>query len=128
MSDRPLPPDMQVKWGHLEFLRYKGEYSHGPEWSAACPRCGTSNHDPLAVDPERFMIFGDGGRSGKARGKCRICGHLEWLDDKPVSQSPQQQAQIKQQQVDNALKIERKFRRKHAGYKSRTSGSCSMMR
>lgn len=106
MRDKPLPPDMYSKWGSLRWLRFKGDYSHGPEWSAECPNCHDDGHDPEAGEPDRFMIFGPGGQSGKARGKCRRCGHLEWLDDNPQQpKSPQQQVIERQERVD-LLRVE----------------------
>lgn len=107
MSNIPLPPDMAKKWGHLRFLKYKGNN----EWSAECPRCGDSGHNSPG-DPDRFMIFGhNSGNSGKARGYCRRCGTLEWLDDqtnKPVS--PQQQKANAQTRRDLAKLTEQRYR------------------
>ena len=41
MNDRQLPPDLKRKWGHLRWLKYKGN----GEWSAECPICHDDGHD-----------------------------------------------------------------------------------
>lgn len=107
MPDRPLSPAMQNKWGHLRWLKYKGN----DEWSAECPVCRDDGHDPRSGDPDRFMIFGENtGTSGKARGKCRKCGHLEWLDDDPTKpRTPQQQQQDKKERREFAKLQEQKY-------------------
>lgn len=93
---RPLPADMQAKWGHLRWLQYKGTGSNGvEEWSSECPVCHDSGHDPGAGDPDRFFITAADGQYN-ARGKCRRCGHFEWVDqDQPQAIDP---VRIKQQE------------------------------
>lgn len=76
MRDLPMPSDMAARWGHLPYLTYKGNN----EWAAACPVCGDAGHDPGSGDPDRFFISAADGRYN-ARGKCRQCGHFEWVDE-----------------------------------------------
>jgi hypothetical protein len=88
---------MAAKWGGLPFLRHKG----GQEWSAACPRCGAQDHDPASGDPDRFHIHA-ADAVANARGICRKCGFLEWLDD-PEPRSPervQAEARIRQEMAE----------------------------
>lgn len=75
MRDRPLHPDLQRKWGHLPYLRYRGNN----EWSSACPVCGESGHIGND-DPDRFRLFGPEPGSN-ARAWCRNCRHFEWADE-----------------------------------------------
>lgn len=71
-----LPQELN-KWAHLNDLTSKGRGL----WTAWCPVCGSDGH--IGTDkPDRFQIYESGtGRSGKARGWCRRCGHLEFADD-----------------------------------------------
>jgi hypothetical protein len=80
MPDRGLPDELARKWGHLSYVKYKGN----GEWSAACPVCHEDGHDSKAGNPDRFTMFMSGtGRQSNARGYCRRCGHFEWADAKP---------------------------------------------
>ena len=92
MPDRILPDELARKWGHLNYIKYKGN----GEWSSSCPICHEDGHDSTAGNPDRFTMFASGtGRRSNARGYCRRCGHFEWADanpNKPTSPHRQQQA------------------------------------
>jgi len=94
MPDRMLPDELSRKWGHLNYIKYKG----GGEWSAECPVCHVDGHDSRAGNPDRFTMFMSGtGRQSNARGYCRRCGHFDWADAKPNQPtSPHRQAQANQ--------------------------------
>jgi hypothetical protein len=107
MADRPLPPDLRQKWGHLRWLKYKGN----GEWSAECPICHDDGHDDSKGKPDRFMIFDHlTGTSKKSRGKCRRCGHLEWLDDDPAKPiTPKQRRTDEKERRELAQLQEQKY-------------------
>ncbi len=67
-----------AKWGYLPYFRRKSRASI--EWSSACPACGEEGHDPFSGPPDRFFIQDERNGYGP-HGKCRQCGHLEWLYD-----------------------------------------------
>lgn len=73
MANRPMPPHMQAKWGHLGYVRSVGRR----EWHSECPKCGSSGHQPGTGHPNRFHMH-DTDSKGNARGICRRCGHFEW--------------------------------------------------
>lgn len=79
MTRRPLPPDMNAKWGHLPHLHFVSG-AQGGEWHSACPRCGEAGHDSRSGPVNRFHIHAADSKGG-ARGKCRRCGYFEWADD-----------------------------------------------
>jgi hypothetical protein len=68
------------------------------------------------------MIFGPNtGRSGKARGKCRRCGHLEWLDDNPTTPiSPAQQKRDRKERRALAKVQEEKYRQRQEWLREQT--------
>lgn len=117
MNDRPLPSDLARKWGHLRYLKYKGN----SEWSSECPVCHDDGH-MSNEDPDRFMIFDHNtGTSGKARGKCRRCGILEWLDDNPTQPiTPQQQLQNKLERRELAKLQEQRYLQKQQWLREQT--------
>jgi len=69
-----LPPVLRSKWGHLRFIKKRGN-----EWSAECPRCGDGNHIGPG-HPDRFVMWD----RPRARGWCRQCGFFEFAEDMPV--------------------------------------------
>jgi hypothetical protein len=112
--DRPLPPDMAKLWGNLRFIRYKGS----GEWGSECPKCKDSGHNYniSGDDPDRWMMWeasARNNRSGKIKGKCRKCQHLEWEDSNdPTPVSPQQQQANLKQQIDQIKKQEAEYKAK----------------
>lgn len=90
--DRSLPADLADKFGHLRFIRFKGN-----EWRSECPNCRDDGHegnDP----PDRFIMFpAEPGKS--ARGWCRQCGHFEWaVDAFPSTPARSEQTQLLRRQ------------------------------
>lgn len=69
-----LPTDLARRWGHLPFVRFRGN----GEWSAACPQCGDSEHTGREA-PDRFRLFAASAQHN-ARGWCRRCGFFDWAD------------------------------------------------
>lgn len=63
------------KWETLPYLKQK----NSKEWSASCPKCGSSGHIG-SDDPDRFIIRVD---EPGVRGWCRKCHHFEWGDESP---------------------------------------------
>ena len=66
----PLPQDLQKAFGHLRYLKYKGN----GEWSSECPECHDSGHNQYSGDPDRFHIHASSPGKDNARGICRQCG------------------------------------------------------
>ncbi len=93
-KDIPLPEDMRLRWGHLAHLRCIGI----GQWASECPNCGSSGHDSGSGLPDRFHIHAADSQYN-ARGKCRRCGHFEWVDQgEPQSFDPlriQQQEELR---------------------------------
>ena len=104
----PLPPSLSEKWGHLQFIQYKGN----DEWSSECPKCGSFGH--VGNDwPDRFFMS-DADSTGNARGQCRRCQHFEWADQDvddppdPARILEQQEHRIKMQKQE-ALRLRAKI-------------------
>ena len=100
--DAPLPPDLQKAFGHLRYLKYKGNN----EWSSTCPECGESGHNPYSGNPDRFHIHASDPGKDNARGACRQCGVVVFATSNKIKVPNRQELQAMQDEYEQEQKLE----------------------
>lgn len=95
MIDQPLPPELQVRWGHLPDIKQRG-VGH---WTSACPNCGGTSR-PRRDLSDRFRMWDNDPAKGLGpRGSCRQCGYFEFADSNNRKHDPEELARLQAERI-----------------------------